>query len=263
MSFSTTPAFSRSVLRRTSLRLGAAAGAAGLLTIGLAGAASAHVTVTPSTTAAGSYSVLTFSVGHGCEGSPTTALAISIPEGINAVTPTRNDYYDVTKQTEKLDPPVTDSHGGEVTERVATVTYTARTPLPEGFRDTFELQLQVPEDADGETLTFPAIQTCEKGETAWTEVPAAGQSEDDLESPAPAFVVTEAGEGGHHDDDAAAEDEAGDAAPVSAETGTTSAAQESASADDDGNGLAIAGLATGVVGLLVAGVALARTRRTA
>ncbi|MCW2812955.1 MAG: hypothetical protein JWN84_410 [Nocardioides sp.] len=244
--------------RRTLTRLGATAGAAGLLTLGVAGTAAAHVTVTPSTSSAGSYSVLTFSVGHGCEGSPTTAITISIPEGINAVTPTRNELYDVTKEAEQLDPPVADAHGNELTERVSTVTYTARTPLPEGFRDTFEVQLQLPEDAEGESLVFPTIQTCEKGETAWTEIPAEGQTEDDLESPAPGFTIIGAEEGGHGGSDTAASD----TAPVAAET--SSAAQtEAASSDGDGNGLAIAGLVAGVAGLLVGGSALLRARRTA
>ena len=55
---------------------------------GRAAPASAHVTITPSDTAAGAYTVLTVSVGHGCEGSPTTALDIQIPEQILSVTPT-------------------------------------------------------------------------------------------------------------------------------------------------------------------------------
>ncbi len=257
--------------RRTLARLGAASTAAGALAVGLAAPASAHVTVTPSETAAGAYTVLTFSVGHGCEGSPTTKIAIEIPEGINAVTPTRNDYYDVTKQPAKLDPPVTDDYGNRLTERVATVTYTATTALPDGFRDTFELQVQIPEDAEGEELTFPAIQTCRRGETAWTQIPAAGQSEDDLESPAPAFAVTAAEDDGHGDghgdgaEEDAAEGTADAAEPVAGTASSdTRASEDSASDDsDDGNGLAVAGLVAGVGGLLLGGAALARGRRTA
>ena len=156
---------------RNAARLLAVPAAAGLITLGLAGPASAHVTVTPENTAAGSFTVVTMSVPHGCDGSPTTKVAIQIPEDILAVTPTRNPYYDVAKKIEKLPEPVTDAHGNEVTERVASVEYTAKTPLPDGERDAFELSLQLPEKA-GETLAFPAVQTCEKGETAWTEVPA-------------------------------------------------------------------------------------------
>lgn len=246
---------------RLLARVGAVTGVAGLLTLGLAGPASAHVSVSASDTGAGAYMVLTFSVPHGCDGSPTTAIAISLPDGINEATATRNPYYTLAKTTEKLTEPLVTEDGDEVTERTSVVTYTATTPLPDGDRDTLELSVQLPEDAEGETLTFPVVQTCAKGETAWTEVPAAGQSEDDLDHPAPAVTVTAAGEGDHHG--GATEDEAADAAQVSAETGTTSAAQESSASDEDGDGLAIAGLAAGVVGLLVAAVALARTRRTA
>jgi periplasmic copper chaperone A len=257
-------------IRRTSARLGALAATTGLLTlgsIGLAGVASAHVTVTPSTTAAGAYTVLTFSNGHGCEGSPTTEITISIPEGINAAVPTRQPFYDVSKQMEQLDPPVTDSHGNELTERVDTVTYQSKTPLPDGYRDAFEVQVQIPEDAEGQDLLFPVIQTCQQGETAWTQVAPEGESAEELDTPAPGFLVTAAEGDGHGGEateestEAAAEDV--DAAPVSAQTDADADSSESAAASDDGNGLAIAGLAVGVVGILVAGVALARTRRTA
>ena len=165
--------------------------------VSLAAPASAHVTVTPSTTAAGAFAVLEFSVGHGCEDSPTTELTIQMPAGINSVSPTRNALWQVEKETEQLDPPVTDAHGNEITERVASVTYTADTPLPDGYRDTFELSLQLPE-AEGDTLRVPTIQTCEQGESAWIEVPQDGQDVEELDLPAPSFVISEAGEGGHH-----------------------------------------------------------------
>lgn len=247
--------------------IGAATGTT-LLALGLAlgptGAASAHVTVTPSDTAAGSYTVLTFSNGHGCEGSPTTAIKIQIPEGINAATPTRQDFYEVSKQMEKLDPPVTDAHGNELTERVATVTYTAKTPLPDGFRDAFEVQVQLPEDAAGETLAFPVIQTCQQGETGWTEIPAEGQDAEELDTPAPSFEVTEASEDGHHgaSDDDHADEEDTSAESTSSEGDddeTESASAEPAEAD---NTWGIAGVGVGVLGLLVGGIALARSRRT-
>ena len=237
---------------RTAARLGAPLGAAALLTLGLAGAASAHVTITPSDTGAGAYTVLTVNNGHGCEGSPTTKITIQMPEEINAVTPTRNPLYDVTKTVEQLDEPITDAHGNEVTERVGTVVYTAKTPLPDGYRDAFELSLQLP-DTPGETLVFPVIQTCEQGETAWVEVPAEGQDPEELERPAPTVTITEATGEDHHGGEAEesaseAEGESAEAAPVSD--------------SDDGNGLAYAGLGAGVLGILVGGAALARGRRT-
>ena len=238
---------------RTLARLGAFPAATAAIALSLAAPAGAHVTATPSTAAAGAYTVVTFSVGHGCEGSPTTKIEIQVPESVLSVTPSRNPFYDVEKTIEKLDEPVADAHGNEVTERTASIVYTASTPLPDGERDAFELSFQLP-DAEGETLSFPTIQTCQKGETGWTEVPADGQDAEELESPAPAFEIV-AAEADGHDDDAAASDDA-------AESDDTDAAAD-ASADDAGDSssaLGWAGLVAGLLGLAAGGLALARTR---
>ena len=50
-----------------------ALGAGALLALAAPVAAQAHVNVTPGSTAAGSYTVLEFASGHGCDGSPTTS----------------------------------------------------------------------------------------------------------------------------------------------------------------------------------------------
>jgi uncharacterized protein YcnI len=237
----------RSTLPRFAARAGAVSLAAGLVVATATGPASAHVTVSPDTTAAGSYALLTFSVGHGCEGSPTTTITISMPEEIPQVTPTRNPLWSVEKVSEQLDEPITDAHGNQITERVAEVVYTTDEPLPEGYRDSFELSAQLP-DAEGETLVFPVVQTCVQGETGWTETAAEGQDAEELERPAPTLTVTAAAEGGH-------------GAEPAADESTASETEAAADSDDGGNGLAIAGLAAGIVGILVGGVALARSRR--
>jgi uncharacterized protein YcnI len=243
---------------RTLARLSALPLAAGLVVAG-AGAAAAHVTVTPSTTAAGSSAVLTFSVGHGCDGSPTSRIAIRMPEQVLSVTPTRNPDWKVEKKMATLDEPVQDSHGNEVTERVDQVVYTAKTPLPDGYRDTFELQLQLPEAA-GETLAFPTIQTCEKGETAWIETASEGQDPEGLESPAPSFELDEAA-------DTEPVATTGDTGSEDGTDGDDSAAAEESAADDsdgsDGTALGVAGLVAGLLGLAAGVVALVQVRRRA
>ena len=234
------------------LRVLAIVPAAAVLALGVADPASAHVTVTPSGTAAGSYAVLTFSVPHGCDGSATTKVAIKLPDSVIEATPTRNPFYDVEKVTAKLDTPITAEDGDEITEKVDQIVYTAKSPLPDGQRDAFEVSLQIPEDAAGQTLVFPTVQSCEQGETAWTEVPAAGQSGEELEHPAPAFEVTDTG--GVH---GAAQTSEGQTATVQAASG----AGDSSDPDDDGgNALGILGLGAGLLGLALGGVALARTR---
>jgi uncharacterized protein YcnI len=217
-----------------------AAGVAAAIVALTAAPAAAHVTVTPSTTVAGSYTVLTVSVPHGCDGSGTTKVAIQIPKEINAVTPTVNPGWTVEKVMAELKPAVKDSHGNEITKRVDQVVYTAKSPLAGDLRDAFELSLKLP-DAVGVNLIFPAIQTCEVGQTAWTEVAAEGQKADDLEHPAPGFKTT---------------DKVAAAAPV-ANTSTTNSASEDSSSS---SAVAWVALAVGVLGLLVGGFALIRPR---
>ena len=88
---------------RTTASLIAALGAGAVLALAPALAASAHVSASASSTAAGSYSIVTFSVPHGCDGSPTTAIEIDIPETILSVTPTVNPNWTITKNLVPLD----------------------------------------------------------------------------------------------------------------------------------------------------------------
>src|SRR5690554_4404888 len=120
---------------KTAVKVATAFGAAAVFAVTAPMAASAHVTVTPSNTAASSYSVLTFSVGHGCDGSPTTALTFTVPEAIESVTPT------VTA-------------GWTIAETENTVVYTAAQPLLDGQRTTFELSVKLPDLPAGEQLEF-------------------------------------------------------------------------------------------------------------
>ncbi|TFD84538.1 DUF1775 domain-containing protein [Cryobacterium lactosi] len=196
---------------------------AGLLALSAPLAASAHVDVEPSSTAAGSYSLLTFSVGHGCDGSSTTGITIDIPDTITSVSPTVNPGWDVT--------PLTDGQ----------VSYAAQTPLADGLRTTFVLSLQIPADAAvGDTLAFPVLQSCEVGETDWAEPVVEGEAEP--AHPAPSLTVTEASAESGHDHGAAEEVDA-DAAMA-----TTPAATD----DILARLLGIGGLIVGAVGLVVA-----------
>ncbi|WP_020388767.1 YcnI family protein [Kribbella catacumbae] len=215
---------------------------------GVATPSSAHVIVTPSTTAAGAHAVLEFSVGHGCKNSPTTKLTIQLPPGINSVTPTRTALWKVEKKLEKLDPPVVDAHGNKIVERVGSVTFSTGTPLPDGQREVFELAVQLP-DAEGKNLVFPTIQTCQVGESAWIEVPQNGQNIKELALPAPALVISMPADSGHH----GATSTTGDSQSGKA----TAAAPE---ANDD-KPLTYAALAAGVLGSVLGGTVLLRQRR--
>ncbi|WP_022919134.1 YcnI family protein [Ruania albidiflava] len=238
--------------RRSALVAGGTLAVAAGLVLGGAVAANAHVSIAEDAVEAGAYEILTVSVPHGCEGSATTEVAIQVPEGIQAITPTRNAMYSVEEVMEDLDAPIADSHGNEITERVAQVVYTASTPLPDGQRDTFELSLQIPEDAAGSTLYFPTVQTCEQGETAWVQIPDDGQDADELDSPAPNVDVVAPGE--------SSSPEQSDTADVTTETVGD---QEASAASSDQMPLVVTALAIGAIGLVLGVVALFRGRNKA
>lgn len=222
--------------------------AAALAATSFAGPAAAHVTISTANTVAGSYTLLTVSVPHGCDGEATTAIAVQIPEPLNAVTPSVNPNWTVEKIMADLPEPVVDTHGNEVTERVEQVVYTALTPLPDDLRDSFELSLRLPEETAGQTLYFPVVQTCGAVDHPWIEIAEDGQDPDELASPAPFIEVT------------AADGDADEAADDADDTGD-SAADES---EDEGTDpVTYVALAVGVIGTVLGAIALLRGRRQA
>ena len=238
---------------KTSIRrtLTAAAATTGLMGLGLAGAA-AHVTIKPDTTAAGAHALLTVGFSHGCDGSPTNKLTISLPEPLVDAKPEVVPGWTVEKVTETLDEPLTLDNGSSVTERIGQIVYTAETPVEDGYLQQFDISVQLPE-SEGETLAFPVLQSCEEGETYWAQIPAEGEDPHSLEAPAPTITLTGAEEHGHAEEASAETD-------ISAE----SADLESASASNDTSGAATAGyvgLGAGLLGLLAGVAALLRTRK--
>lgn len=234
-----TPAPARRRFRAGRLVAGSAI-AAGLV-LAAPAAAQAHVTATPDAdAAAGAYGVLTFAFSHGCDGSPTTALEIEIPDGLASVTPTIEPGWDVALER--------DGENGPVSR----IVYTAAEPVADGYRATVDLGVQYAQDAAGRTLAFPVNQVCEVGNTSWSEIPEEGQDPHDLDAPAPTVAVGEATEEGGHDhgsgDTAHEEGESADAA-------ATSASSESAVLPVV---LATSGLVLGAAALVVALLALRR-----
>ncbi|MCE5288564.1 MAG: YcnI family protein [Nocardiaceae bacterium] len=165
--------------------------AGGLLVV-TAPLASAHVTVSADSTASGGYTVLKFSVPHGCDGSGTTKVSVQMPESIPTVSAMIGYNWTINKVMTPLSAPLDIGHGKTINERVSEVVYTANAPLPDGYRDTFELSVKLPAGKAGDKLVFPVIQTCQVGETGWIETPAPGQDPEALAHPAPTITLTAA-----------------------------------------------------------------------
>jgi uncharacterized protein YcnI len=229
---------------RTTASLVTALGAGAVLALAPALAASAHVSASASSTAAGSYSIVTFSVPHGCDGSPTTAIEIDIPETILSVTPTVNPNWTITKNLVPLDTAQQDAHGDNITERVGSVTYTAvGDGLPDGYRDTMALSLQLPDGSAGDVVEFPTHQLCAEGSTDWVgdEVPSV------------VLTAAEAGGGHEHGDEGHSDDGHGDEATAD-DADATDATDATGGSDADvlARVLGIGGLAVGAVGVVLA-----------
>jgi uncharacterized protein YcnI len=232
------------------------AAATGALTLALAGTAGAHITANPGEAPSDGFATLDFSVGHGCEDSPTTQLKIKVPPSVPSATPAVHPLWDVATKEGKKDK--VELHGDTITRGVSEVTFTAKQPLPPDRLDSVTMSVKLPAGEEGESVYFPTIQRCEQGQTRWIQIPAEGQNPDELEELAPAVVLT-AAEGGHGS--AGAKDEAGSDTDPAANLEAAAVTAE----NDDGAPiwLAITALAVGALGLTAGiGGLMAGRRRT-
>lgn len=220
-----------------------AAALAGVLA--LPATAAAHVTATPDTAPADGYAAFTLRVGHGCDDSPTTKVTVQMPDQVVSATPEVVPGWRITTKEGKLAQPF-ESHGETITEGVREVTWTGGPLDPHQYTE-FGLSVRFAGEP-GEVVPFKTIQRCKKGELAWIQVPEEGQPEP--ESPAPTVTLV------------AAEDEHGGA---DASTEPVADVTAAATTDDDGpsEGLVIAALVVGALGLITGLAALLTGRRRA
>ncbi|HEV7721205.1 MAG TPA: YcnI family protein [Iamia sp.] len=241
-------------------RLGLGLLGAGVLALGLAVPAGAHITGDKDSVPAGGFTSVTLTVPHGCEDSPTRALSVEIPESILSAAPQVVAGWEAEATETPLDEPVDTGEGDPVTERVSEISWTAEAgnELPPHFRQQFTIGFQAPEEV-GERLYFKLVQTCTEGETAWIDETPEGAEEPEHPAPFVDVVAAEAdGHGSEEDEAHEADEPAADDEPA-----TEPAAASTESSDDGGSdGLAIGGLVLGALGLAAGGTALLKTRST-
>ena len=137
-------------------------------------------------------------VGHGCNGSATTALSVTIPAGFRGAQPVVKAGWTVSVRQGPLAEPY-EMHGKRYTEGVQEITWTARgaeNALPDAFADEFVFRGTTP--AKAATLWFKVVQTCEKGSNPWVEIPAANQDAHKLQFPAARLDVIDVQSGQKH-----------------------------------------------------------------
>ncbi len=172
---------------RNTISILAAAGVA----LVFVGAAVAHVGTTPAKAPAGQTTVIGFTIGHGCEGSPTRSVAIRLPAGITSAKPRPKPGWRVSIKRGRLPQPVKDFEGNTITRGVLEVAWTGGN-LPDAWYDTFELRVGLP-NSPGKTLYFPTVQRCANGVHRWIQIPRKGQPEP--EEPAPGVTLVKASGG--------------------------------------------------------------------
>ncbi len=207
-----------------------------VLAIGVPALASAHVGVSPDELTAGDHGVLTFSFSHGCDGSPTTSLRVTMPEGLASVAPTVDSDWEIA--VERGDDGL-----------VSAVTYTAATPVPNDLRGAVSMAVGL-DDSTPDTLAFPVVQTCVDGSTEWTQLAEDGEDPHELDSPAPVVSVVAAAEGEHAGHGSTASDDA--------DADATDAEAESTDPVDLGTVLGTGGLVAGLAALVVSVLASRR-----
>jgi uncharacterized protein YcnI len=223
------------VLRRVLLCFLAAA-------VAFPAAAAAHVTIQPGEWEAGAFATMVVRVPNESDAAATTSISMQFPEEVLTARFQPHPLCEREVQMEPLDQPVED-----ITERIASVTWTCEPGIAVGEFDELGMSFQIPEDAaEGDEILFPTVQVYDDGEErGWVD------PDPEAESPAPRVTVIGSEEEEPAEEPAAtSEDEA--AVPAVSTDG-----------DDDGMAtvaivLAIIGLAAGLIAL---GVALFRKPR--
>jgi len=145
-----------------------------ILCLGMAAPAGAHIVLSQPSFEGGQNFAAFFKVEHGCDGSPTLALRVQIPDGVTVLDTPQKPGWNVSADRDK--------------DRVSAVTWRGR--LDAKSADQFGLFVKLPSRTGA--LYFPVLQQCEKGEMRWIDIPAAGQAIRDIPRPAPMLQLTAA-----------------------------------------------------------------------
>jgi uncharacterized protein YcnI len=154
----------------------------------------AHVIAMPETGAAGQFLAVSFWVPEGCVGSATRGVRIEIPADIRMAKPQPKSGWTLQIEKQPLTKPVA-TEGGPRSERVSAITWRGGSVTDDEFEQ-FTVLVRLPSQPG--PVFFPVVQSCEKGEAKWIEVPGPDTAKHGLSYPAPVLKVTAAKEGHGH-----------------------------------------------------------------
>ncbi|MGH6920920.1 MAG: YcnI family protein [Geminicoccaceae bacterium] len=159
------------------------------ITAAFASQAFAHVTLETERAPADSTYKAVLRVGHGCEGKPTTAIRVKIPEGVIAVKPMPKLGWQLATVKGKYEKAY-DYFGTPLSEGVTEIAWTSG-ELPDEWYDEFVFQARLTAFALDTVVYFPVVQECSGGVHRWIEIPEPGKTADDYEEPAPGVMIVE------------------------------------------------------------------------
>jgi uncharacterized protein YcnI len=161
--------------------------AAAVVLVLATGSAYAHITLETEQAEAGSSYKAVFRVPHGCGGSATVKITVKIPEGFIAVKPMPHPGWKIDLVKGKY-AKAYDYYGSKIDEGVTEVTWSGGN-LPDAYYDEFVMRGMLAADLPEGMLYFPVVQECEKGVDRWIEIPEAGKTAEDYETPAPGVRI--------------------------------------------------------------------------
>ncbi len=170
---------------------------AALAIITPASAVFGHVVLEDQAALAGRSYKAVLKVGHGCAGSPTTAIQVTMPAGFTGAMPMPKAGWKLDIKTAKLTVPY-DSYGKLITEDVSEITWTAISKddwLPEAYYDEFVLRGGLPKKEGA--MWFKVLQTCDKSSNDWSQIPVSGVDTQGLKAPAALLEIIPSGTAGH------------------------------------------------------------------
>lgn len=170
---------------------GLAVMAAVLVPASLSAQASAHATLAVTHAAPNSNYRAVIRIPHGCNGAATTAVRVTIPEGVINAKPMPKPGWTLTVKRG----PYAKSYeefGERISEGAKEINW-SNGNLPDAYYDEFVFMAHLAADLPvGKMLYFPVVQDCGNASERWVGIPAAAQSPHSMPNPAPGLMIVAA-----------------------------------------------------------------------
>lgn len=148
----------------------------------------AHITLETGEAKVGTNYKAVLRVPHGCNGAPTTAIRVQIPEGVIAVKPMPKPGWRLETVSGAY-ARTYDYYGTPTAQGVKEVVWSGGRLLDEHY-DEFAFRAALTDSLQaGQTIHFPVIQECDGAASRWTDTTGGGHSHDHGAGAAPSIKL--------------------------------------------------------------------------